>query len=179
MIMAGYQFFHVEAYGREESTKQKTQTKKNADGTFTSKEVEKKKGGSVSSIISEAKRDLESCHHIDSPQPPIVLMGDLDQVEAEALAWSAQATDAQGRKLRKDAHCLLAGVISLPRSNEEDWPKFKAEALEWLKKKYGENLRCVIEHQDESHPHIHFYAVAKNGQSFDDLHEGVDRENGK
>ena len=28
MIMAGYQFFHVEAYGREESTKQKTQTKK-------------------------------------------------------------------------------------------------------------------------------------------------------
>ena len=46
--MAGYQFFHVEAYGREESTKQKTQTKKNADGTFTSKEVEKKKGGSVS-----------------------------------------------------------------------------------------------------------------------------------
>ena len=103
-------------------------------------------------------------------------MGDLDQVEAEALAWSAQATDAQGRKLRKDAHCLLAGVISLPRSNEEDWPKFKAEALEWLKKKYGENLRCVIEHQDESHPHIHFYAVAKNGQSFDDLHEGVDRK---
>lgn len=170
--MAGYQFLHIECYGKEESTKQRTQTKKNADGTFTSKEVEKKKDGSVSSIISEAKRDLESCPHIKNPQPPIVLMGDLDQVEAEALAWADQAKDAQGRKLRKDAHCLLAGVISLPRSNEEDWPKFKAEALEWLKKKYGENLRCVIEHTDESHPHIHFYAVAKNGQSFDDLHEG-------
>ena len=44
--------------------------------------------------------------------------------------------------------------------------------MDWLKEKYGDNLRCVVEHQDESHPHIHFYCVSKKGQSFDDLHEG-------
>lgn len=170
--MAGYQFFHVEAYGREESTKQRTQTKKNADGTFSSKEVAKEKRGNVHWVIAEAKREQDSCYHIENPQAPQILFGDLDQVEQEANEWAENSKDAQGRKLRKDAHCLLAGVISLPRSEEKQWDKFKTKAIEWLKEKYGENLRCVIEHQDESHPHIHFYAVAKNGQSFDDIHEG-------
>lgn len=170
--MAGYQFLHVEAYAREESTKQQTRTKKKSDGSFSSIEVDKKKGGSVSSILGEAGRVEDNYPHIENPEPPTVWLGDLDQVEAEATAWAEQATDAKGRKLRKDAHCLLAGVISLPRSNEEDWPEFREASIKWLKKKYGENLRCVIEHTDEAHPHIHFYAVPKNGQNFDDLHEG-------
>lgn len=102
-----------------------------------------------------------------------MLLGDLDQVEQEATRWAEESTDAKGRKLRKDAHCLLAGVISLPRSEEENWEQFKAKAMEWLKEKYGDNLRCVVAHEkDESHPHLHFYVVAKIGQSFDDLHEG-------
>ena len=170
--MAGYQFFHVEAYGREESNKQQTIAKKKADGTFSSKEVAKKKGGSVRTIIAEAKREESNCPHIEAPQAPIVLMGNLDQVEQEATRWAEQATDEQGRKLRKDGACLLAGVISLPRSEEGQWEQFKAKSIEWLKEKYGDNLRCVVEHQDEAHPHLHFYCVAKNGQSFDELHEG-------
>lgn len=171
--MAGYQFFHVECYAREESTKGRTQTKKNSDGTFTSKEVAKEKRGNVHWIIAEAKREQGSCNHIDNPEAPIILLGNLDEVEAEAIAWAEQATDAQGRKLRKDAHCLLAGVISLPRSEEDNWENFKARSLDWLKEKYGDNLRCVIAHEkDEAHPHIHFYAVPKVGQSFDDIHEG-------
>lgn len=171
--MAGYQFFHVECYAREESTKQRTQTKKKSDGTFSSKEIAKEKRGNVRWIIAEAKREEDSCYHIDNPQPPIIIMGNLDEVEAEATAWADEATDAKGRKLRKDAHCLLAGVISLPRSEENQWEEFKEKSVKWLKEKYGDNLRCVIAHEkDESHPHIHFYCVAKNGQSFDDLHEG-------
>ena len=170
--MAGYQFFHVECYGREESNKEQTIAKKKSDGTFSSKEVAKKKVGSVRTIIAEAKREEGNCPHIDSPKPPTVLLGDLDQVEQEATKWAEQTTDAKGRKLRNDAHCLLAGVISLPRAEEEDWPKFRDRSIKWLKEKYGDNLRCVVEHQDESHPHIHFYCIAKIGQSFDDLHEG-------
>lgn len=170
--MAGYQFMHIECYAREESTKGRTQTKKNSDGTYTSKEVGKDKRGNVRWVIAEAKREQNSCYHLDSPQPPTVLLGDLDQVEQEATRWAEESTDAQGRKLRKDAHCLLAGVISLPREQEENWEQFKAKAMDWLKEKYGDNLRCVVEHQDETHPHLHFYCVAKIGQSFDDLHEG-------
>lgn len=163
---------HIECYAREESTKGRTQTKKNSDGTYTSKEVGKDKRGNVRWVIAEAKREQNSCYHLDSPQPPTVLLGDLDQVEQEATRWAEESTDAQGRKLRKDAHCLLAGVISLPREQEENWEQFKAKAMDWLKEKYGDNLRCVVEHQDETHPHLHFYCVAKIGQSFDDLHEG-------
>ena len=107
------------------------------------------------------------------PTASLVLLGDLDQVEQEATRWAEESTDAKGRKLRKDAHCLLAGVISLPRSEEENWEQFKAKAMEWLKEKYGDNLRCVVAHEkDESHPHLHFYVVAKVGQSFDEIHEG-------
>ena len=171
--MAGYQFFHVEAYAREESGKGRTQTKKNADGTYTSKEVAKEKRGNVRWVIAEAKREQDSCYHIDSPQPPLVLLGDLDQVEQEATRWAEEATDERGRKLRKDGACLLAGVISLPRSEEAQWEQFKASSLDWLKEKYGDNLRCVIAHEkDEAHPHLHFYCVAKKGQKFEDLHEG-------
>lgn len=171
--MAGYQFFHVECYAREESTKQRTQTKKNADGSFSSKEVAKEKRGNISWVIDEAKREQDSCYHIEAPQPPIVLLGNLDEVREEATAWAEQATDEQGRKLRKDAHCLLAGVISLPRDEEAQWEQFKAKSVDWLKEKYGDNLRCVIAHEkDEAHPHLHFYCVPKDGQKFDDLHEG-------
>lgn len=170
--MAGYQFFHVETYGREESKKGRTKCKKNSDGTYTSKEVAKEKRGNVRWVIAEAKREQDSCYHIENPQPPTVLLGDLDQVEQEATRWAEESTDAKGRKLRKDAHCLLAGVISLPREQEENWEQFRAKSLDWLKEKYGDNLRCVVEHQDEAHPHLHFYCVAKKGQSFDDLHEG-------
>ncbi len=170
--MAGYQFFHVECYAREESTKQRTQTKKNSDGTFSSKEVAREKRGNISWVIDEAKREPDSCYHIEAPKPPIVILGNLDEVREEATKWAEQATDEQGRKLRKDAHCLLAGVISLPRSEEAQWEQFKEKSVQWLKEKYGDNLRCVIEHQDEEHPHLHFYCVAKVGQKFDDLHEG-------
>ena len=171
--MAGYQFLHVEAYAREESNKGRTQTKKNSDGTYTSKEVAKEKRGNVRWVIAEAKREQNSCHHIDSPQPPLVLLGDLDQVEQEATRWAEEATDERGRKLRKDGACLLAGVISLPRDEEAKWEQFKAKSLDWLKEKYGDNLRCVIAHEkDEAHPHLHFYCVAKKGQKFEDLHEG-------
>ena len=170
--MAGYQFFHVECYAREESKKGQTITKKKSDGTFSSKEVAKGKKGNIRYVIAETGREPGNCDHVDNPQPPLIVMGNLDQVEQEATEWAEQATDEKGRKLRKDGACLLAGVISLPRSNEEDWPEFRDRSVKWLKEKYGDNLRCVVEHQDESHPHIHFYCVAKNGQSFDDLHEG-------
>lgn len=170
--MAGYQFIHIESYGREESKKQRTQTKKNLDGTFSSKEVTKEKRGNVRWIIAEAKREPGNCYHVTNPEPPKILLGNLDEVEKEANEWAESATDAQGRKLRKDAHCLLAGVISLSREQEEDWECFKEKAMEFLKEKYGDNLRCVVEHKDESHPHLHFYCLAKKDQSFDDLHDG-------
>lgn len=77
----------------------------------------------------------------------------------------------KGRNCGHDAPVLLAGVISYPERGE-DWQEFKETALEWLKGEYGDNLVSVVEHQDEKHPHLHFYAVPKPGQAFNDLHQG-------
>jgi hypothetical protein len=107
-----------------------------------------------------------------TPQEPIRVFGcSPSEAVEQAEAWGEQAKDVKGRKLRIDAPVLLAGVISYPREGG-DWQEFKETALEWLKGEYGDNLVSVVEHQDEKHPHLHFYAVPKPGQAFNDLHQG-------
>ena len=55
---------------------------------------------------------------------------------------------------------------------EADWPRFREASVRWLKSQYGERLLSVVEHTDEAHPHLHFYAVPRAGESFDVLHRG-------
>ncbi|MBX4774907.1 plasmid recombination protein, partial [Klebsiella oxytoca] len=76
------------------------------------------------------------------------------------------------KKLRSDASVLLAGVISLNKADSDIWEEYKKDAVEYLKKKYGKNLKCVIEHTDETNPHIHFYVVASPGENLNDFHDG-------
>ena len=151
-----YQFIHVEAYSRE-----------------ASKQKSKGKGGlNVRQVIAEAGREPGNCPHVDQAQPPAIIFGSLDQAEAEAMSWAEQATDQQGRKLRKDGHCLLAGVVSLPRSEGESWAEFEKRSTAYLQAKYEDRLKAVIAHHDEEHPHIHFYAVPRKGERFEAIHEG-------
>lgn len=67
-------------------------------------------------------------------------------------------------------HGCRCCVFSADRIDE--WPAYRDEAIEWLKKKYGDNLKSVVEHTDEPYPHIHFYVVPKKGEKFDSIHEG-------
>lgn len=152
--MAGFQFIHIEAYSREVS-KQKTKGNLN-----------------IRDIIAETGREMGNCPHVANPKKPNVLLGELKQVEIEVTAWAESMTDSKGRKLRKDAHCLLAGIISLPRNSEKDWNNFKEKSIEYLKEKYKDRLKCVVEHLDEAHPHIHFYVVARKQERFENIHDG-------
>ena len=156
-----YQFIHIETYSREAA-------------------AGKAGGQSMKSVLDEADRKPGNCPHIDPEKladpdlAPVRIYGlKLDKVEEEATKWAEQAKDAKGRNLRKDGHCLLAGVVSLPDGTPpEDWQSFKIDAIKWLKKEYGDRLRSVIEHKDESHPHFHFYAVQEHGKGFASLHPG-------
>ncbi|MCZ6323965.1 mobilization protein, partial [Escherichia coli] len=38
--------------------------------------------------------------------------------------------------------------------------------------KYGENLKCVVEHTDETNPRFHFYVVGNKDQDLNLLHDG-------
>lgn len=151
--MAGYQFIHVESYARKAG--------KGKTGDYNAKDV-----------IAEARREPGHCNHVQEPQKPNVLFGDIDQVEAQAEAWAEQAKDAKGRKLRADGLCLLGGVVSLPRDQEKHWNSFRKLVMEYLHQTYGERLKAVVEHQDEAHPHVHFYVVPKHGERFEAIHEG-------
>ena len=151
-----YQFLHIEGYARQGSQQGKGPRK-----------------WSAREIADEAMREPDACPHVEQPQPPKVLYG-CTPAEAAELAgeWASAAKDAQGRKLRRDGLCLLAGVVSLPADRAEDWPRFKEATLAWLKQQYGPRLRSVVEHTDETHPHLHFYCVPLPGERFEVLHPG-------
>lgn len=62
----------------------------------------------------------------------------------------------------KNQAALVAGVASLPRelwdSRGKEWEK---RTLEWLQQEYPDGqLKGVVLHNDEAHPHVHFYAVS-------------------
>lgn len=159
-----YQFIHVEGYGRVSAKK-----KLNFN--------DETKGRNVKEIIGEVTRRPGYCDHVEDPGEPIILYG-VNPRKLEALTDdyfnNTKLVNSNGvsRGLRKDSHVLLAGVISLNREVEEIWDDYKKEAIEWLKKKYGDRLKSVVEHTDEGHPHLHFYCVQDPGLSFDLLHEG-------
>ena len=123
-------------------------------------------------VLAEASREPQACLHVPRPRPPILLHGpSLAELEAEIGTIHARSTDAAGRRLRKDASVLLAGVASYPRGGIE-YGYWKQCTLEWLQIEFGEHLRTVVEHTDETHPHLHFYVVNPDGGNVKDLHPG-------
>lgn len=163
--MAGYQFIRIESYARVGSRQERSATKTKAA------RIEAK--WSASDIAAEADRQPGACDHVEAPRPPTYhLGGPVSSVVAEAETWATTQRDPRGRKLRSDSPVMLAGVVSLPGDRLADWPAYREATITWLRAKYGDRLRCVVEHLDEKHPHLHFYAVPLPGESFDRLHEG-------
>lgn len=149
----GFQFIHVEAYGRSAG-------------------AGKAGGHSIRSIMAEAGREDGAHPHVKAPKPPIVLHGlSLAEVEAEATAWGDSAKDARGHRLRKDGLCLLAGTISAPDDmSAEMWQSMKRDAIDWLGR--DGRLLSVIEHDDEAYRHIHFYKTPAPETRFESIHPG-------
>ncbi len=168
MKEGSYQFIHIDGYGREGSSQ--THTKMNKHGAKVTTTI---KTRSARDILSEQWREDGACPHINNPGEPILLYG-IPPLDVLPLIdeWADQTKDAQGRKLRKDALCTLIGVASLPRAMEDEFPQFAEDTLEWLKEKYGDRLKSVVVHNDESHPHLHFTVVPHIGERLDDIHEG-------
>lgn len=163
-----YQFIHIESYSKSPPKSAQHKNKK------TGKASGKKAGHCVNYVVKEATRDPDSIPHIDNPQPPIYHHGKpLEQLEETCTAWMETMKDGKGRAMRKDALCLVAGVASAPHDiSEEAWQAFRADLIKWLQEKYGERLQTIIEHTDESHPHLHFYVVPLPGERFEVIHEG-------
>lgn len=157
MITGGIQFVHIQIYGLSAAKK-------------TARGVSRK--WSVHDILAEANREPQACLHVAAPKPPTLLYGSsLNELEEEVRAIHAHSTDAAGRRLRKDASVLLAGVTSYPRGGIE-YAYWKQAALEWLQLEFGSGLCSVVEHSDEAHPHLHFYVVNPQSGNVKDVHPG-------
>nr|HDH3838243.1 hypothetical protein [Salmonella enterica] len=174
-----YQFIHFEDYSINRSKKRTNREEKKAkdSGVKVSDYNEETKGRNLREVIAEAKREPGNCPHVDNPSDPVLLYGvDLDTVEEMALNYHSKTKikDKNGKekKLRKDANVILAGVISLNRDNENIWNDYKKDCIEYLKLKYGDKLKSVVEHTDEAHPHFHFYVIQNEGENFDLIHHG-------
>lgn len=152
----GYQFVHIEGYARCGAKTKDGGTRK-----------------SIKEIVDEADRVPGNIPHIENPQPPKLIYG-CKPTELVQMAedWANQSTDAKGRKFRKDGLIMIGGVVSLPKEQEKDFSKFVQSTVKWLKKKYGDRLKSVVTHTDETHPHIHFYVLPKVGERFEDIHQG-------
>lgn len=197
-----YQFIHIETYARKASTKKKPTNNKFAkaknggseslssaqrtthntpDSHGSGHDAPTKPRATVSGVIGEVMRDIGYCSHVDDPQAPTFLYGDVDTLRSiperiEVNIEAFQKKHGTRNKLRADAHVLLAGTMSFPRELEAKDPArygdWKSRSLKFLKNKYGDDLQCVIEHQDEDHPHLHFYVMSAEHVNAKELHDG-------
>jgi len=152
----GYQFIHVESYARTGAKTKDGKTKK-----------------TIREILDEVQRVPGNIPHILTPRPPKIVFGCVPAlVEALANEWASQSTDACGRKIRSDGLIMLAGVASIPRDHEQNFEEFTKATVAYLLEKYGDRLKSVVVHEDEAHPHLHFYVLPKVGEKFEDVHEG-------
>lgn len=172
-----YQWWHCDWGTRE--TRERRQSKKGKDGALTVKKGTK--AWSVDDIAGEAERRPGHAPHVIDPHPLRILHGMTPSEAAKkAHEWSkdiqteviSKSGARRTRGLRSDAPIMAAGVISLPAEMIQDWDAYKAVALEYLMEKHGPRLLSVIEHLDEEHPHIHYYAVPLADEQFDAVHAG-------
>lgn len=180
-----YQFIHFEDYSINKAKKKTNREEKaikeqKEKGIYKGDYNNENEGNNLRSIIAEAKREpgnIPSTIVDGIVKEPILLYGvDLDTLENIALNYhsNTKIKDKNGKekKLRKDANVILAGVISLNRDNENIWDDYKNDSIKYLKEKYGDKLKSVIEHTDETNPHFHFYIVQDVGEVFDLIHDG-------
>ncbi|MCS4510379.1 hypothetical protein [Xylophilus ampelinus] len=153
-----YQYIHEECYAREAG---KTKTG----------------GHNAQSIMDEVNRKQGACPHVAEPQKPKPVFGiSPDEVLAMATVWGNNSTDEIGRKLRKDAPIIIAGVFSVDDEMPQDqWNRYKQDTVSYLKGKYGGRLKSVVEHTDEAFRHCHYYVVPLAGEKFDSIHSGKSR----
>ncbi|MEY9782041.1 plasmid recombination protein [Sinorhizobium fredii] len=147
----GYQFIHLESYSRK------------ADA----------KGRDTNFIFGEASRRPEASVHVTNPVPPVIVHGlSVEAVQELHDAAVASATievkGGKSRKIRSDQNSLHTVVASHPFTMDEIHadPGKRREALQWerrtiawLQDQYGDDLKSVIRHEDESHYHLHGYVV--------------------
>lgn len=146
----------------------------------------KKEQFSASQVINESCRTEGFCPHVETPQKPKMIYGEHPLKMVKDLELLAENMETkQGRKLRKDARIMMAGVASYPIPMKEfdditkdlKFRKWLKMTEEFLKRRFGGNLKSIVLHLDESCAHIHFVCHDKSENlSLKKIHPGMIEE---
>jgi hypothetical protein len=162
--MSGPQFFHTQSFSRKANPA----------------------GQSVQQVIDELRRREEFATHVENPLPPVLLFGlDVEALKSahDVMIENGKTTVAMAdgktrtRAIRNDRHTLWTVVASYPvpreaietdtTGNERNlFERWKELNIAYLQDKYGEHLKSVFEHVDETFGHIHAYILP---ECFEDL----------
>lgn len=148
-----------------------------------------KAGQSISQIIAEATRDPEYSTHVEAPAPPRLILGDpetfaadhADHVAARSTRVQMPDGSERVRAIRRDRHTMASIVMSYPvplaairtQADCEKLARWEQRNLDWLRDTYGDQLKVVMAHDDEAHPHLHAWLLADDpGADATTLHPG-------
>ncbi len=159
------QFFRINGYGRQP---------RRGEPDWTT----------IDHVASEAGRLPKAARHVAAPKPPLLLHGiPPAKVAGLAIEVAERAQDSAGGKLRVDGRVLFAAVASYPVPCSElkpgnalsDYLAWRQRVLGYLLAWLGPLVVSVVEHLDESHPHLHALIVprlAADGQRDLSWHPG-------
>ncbi|WP_323032867.1 plasmid recombination protein [Paracoccus sp. (in: a-proteobacteria)] len=138
------------------------------------------KSRSAGDTAAEGERLDGACPHVQNPQPPTILEGMrpmevvslIERRMAEQNKLLRQLRKKQPdrkdelRSIRKDTHVLIASIFSFPDTVaemvEEEYLRWRDDVIAFAKDDAacnGAEVMSIFEHRDESHPHLHIFAV--------------------
>jgi hypothetical protein len=166
-----FQFIRIEAYAAVSGASQ--QLGRQADDSSA-----KRIRPSMMQIIAEAFRVESASPHVSFPTVPKLMFGlPQNELELHLNQLKASGKDKLGRKTRRDALLLLAGVASYPQNeavaDQKSFEHWLTITISFLKTKYGENLKSIVLHTDEANPHIHFFCTPTQKPSGEIEHIGT------
>lgn len=151
---------------------------------FAHKQTYSRKGNSksrsVREIADEAERLDGACPHVGNPQPPTILEGIRPSEVVALIEQRIAAQNKQLRRLRKeqpdrkeslrgirsDTHVMIASVFSFPDPvedmDEADYLRWRKDVIAFARDdaaRNGAEVLSIVEHLDETHPHVHVLAV--------------------
>jgi len=152
--MAGYGFCRVEVYARKSRSKSRS--------FRTSSEV-----------LDEVERVEGNMPHVANPKKPRVVDGcSIEELRAahDAVNEATQTlSSGKSRKIRSTQNTLACAVLSYPvavadlakggKEAQDLYYAWRRDAVSFMKKEWGDDYKCAVQHVDEKFPHLHIYAV--------------------
>jgi hypothetical protein len=150
-------FFHFEVYAAEKKSPKKPDAR---------------------SVVAEALRIDGFCPHVPDKQAPVIIGANpMELIDKQMEIYHSLRRRKTG--IRVDARVMIAGVTSIKDTmlDKIDIYEWVRKNIEFVEKEFGKHLLSIVFHNDERHPHLHFYIFPEpdgNGKKFRvcDLHPG-------